>query len=104
MRQLLGEELPMGEVSLAAISARLRVSPRTLQRRLGDEGTSLHAEVDQARRERAAGLLDGGAAIAEIVWLLGYSEPSAFHRAFKRWTGRTPEAWRADRRSSDGMV
>lgn len=100
VRRLMGEELPLGEVSLSALSAKLRVSPRTLQRRLSDEGTSLHAEVDQARRERAAALLDSGAAIAEIVWLLGYSEPSAFHRAFKRWTGRTPEAWRAERCSN----
>jgi AraC-like DNA-binding protein len=100
VRRLVGEELPIEEVSLSALAAKLRVSPRTLQRRLSDEGTSLQAEVDQARRERAAALLDSGASIAEIVWLLGYSEPSAFHRAFKRWTGQTPEAWRAERRGA----
>ena len=40
-------------------------------------------------------LLDARMSIAEVAYLLGYAEPSVFHRAFKRWTGASPEAWRA---------
>lgn len=72
----------------------LRMSPRTLQRRLAAEGTSLRKLADQARRARALALLETGHSIAEIVWLLGFAEPSVFHRVFKRWTGQTPESYR----------
>jgi AraC-like DNA-binding protein len=98
VRQLVGAELSRGDPSLEALAARLHMSPRTLQRRLREEGTSLHEQVERVRRERAAAFLDNGMAIAEIAWLLGYADPSVFHRAFKRWTGRTPEAWRAEQR------
>jgi AraC-like DNA-binding protein len=80
------------------------MSPRTLQRRLHEEGTSLHEQVEQVRRERAAAFFDSGMAIAEIAWLLGYADASVFHRAFKRWTGRTPEAWRAEQRLAEGAT
>ena len=89
-----------GEAELGALARRLRMSGRTLQRRLEQEGTSLRALADEARRTRALALIEGGASIAEIAYVLGYSEPSAFHRAFRRWTGRTPEAFRAARSSS----
>ncbi|EYF07760.1 helix-turn-helix domain-containing protein [Chondromyces apiculatus] len=60
----------------------------------------LHGLVDEVRREQALGLLGGGAAIAEVAWLVDYPEPSAFHRAFRRWTGQTPEAFRAQAAAS----
>ncbi|WP_437809797.1 AraC family transcriptional regulator ligand-binding domain-containing protein [Sorangium sp. So ce1078] len=94
VRALLGERLREG-ADLGALAARLRMSPRTLQRRLGDEGTSIHALLDEVRRGRAAALLEADMAIGEVAYVLGYSEPSAFHRAFRRWTGVTPEAFRA---------
>ncbi|MGK4002268.1 AraC family transcriptional regulator [Sorangium sp. So ce1036] len=94
VRAALGERLREG-ADLPALAARLRMSPRTLQRRLGDEGTSLHALLDEVRRGRAAALLEANMAIGEVAYLLGYSEASAFHRAFRRWTGMTPEAFRA---------
>jgi AraC-like DNA-binding protein len=79
------------DVSLPAVAAALRVAERTLQRWLADEGTSFDALVDDARRELAHRYLaDRGISIAEVAYLLGYSEPSSFHRAFKRWTGITP--------------
>ncbi|WP_437710833.1 AraC family transcriptional regulator [Sorangium sp. So ce448] len=99
VRALLGERLREG-ADLDALAARLRMSPRTLQRRLGDEGTSVHALLDEVRRGRAAALLDADMAIGEVAYLLGYSEPSAFHRAFRRWTGVTPEAFRARTRGA----
>jgi AraC-like DNA-binding protein len=46
------------------------------------------------RRERASALLSAGVRIAEVSYLLGYAEPSVFHRAFRRWTGCAPEEWR----------
>jgi AraC-like DNA-binding protein len=67
------------------------MSARSLQRRLGDEGTSFDAVIDELRRDLAHRYLaDPRIAIAEVAYLLGFSEPSAFHRAFKRWTGATP--------------
>lgn len=97
VRSLLRKQLPEGQVKLEHLAGRLHMSPRTLQRRLGEEGTSLHAELDEVRRQQALYFLDAGVAIAELSWLLGYSDPSAFHRAFKRWTDMSPEAWRSAR-------
>jgi AraC-like DNA-binding protein len=79
------------ESTLATIAGELRMSERSLQRRLAEESVRFEALVDEVRREMAARYLaDRKVAIAEIAYLLGYSEPSAFHRAFKRWTGSTP--------------
>jgi AraC-like DNA-binding protein len=83
---------------VGAIARTLAVSQRTLQRRLADEGTTYQAVLDDVRREMAERHLhDTALAIAEISFLLGYSEPAAFHRAFKRWHGVTPQTYRVDR-------
>jgi len=88
------------ELPLELAARRLRLSPRTLQRRLREEGTSLHAVLDDARRSVASRLLtQSGLAIAEVAFALGFSEPGALHRAFKRWTGMTPAAFRRAARS-----
>ncbi|ACY14416.1 AraC family transcriptional regulator [Haliangium ochraceum] len=94
VRDIVGTALPEGPLALEAVAERLRMSARTLQRRLRAENTSLHRVLEQLRRERALSFLGTPMAIGEIAYLLGYSEPSAFHRAFKRWTGTTPEAFR----------
>src|SRR4051794_2649909 len=87
----------------AAVSARLHMSERSLQRRLADEGVTFDALLDELRRELAVRYLaDEKVAIAEIAYLLGYSEPSAFHRAFKRWTGTTPAEARQRQRHDRG--
>ncbi len=93
-RAAIEELLPTGTMALAEVARRMRTSPRTLQRRFADEGTSLTELVESVRRARALALVEAGASLAEIAWLLGYSEPSAFHRAFRRWTGTSPLAWR----------
>ncbi len=68
---------------------------RTLQRRLARAGTSFEALCDDARRTAAETYLrDTTLSISEVTYLLGYSEPAAFHRAFKRWHGKTPLAFR----------
>ena len=72
----------------------LRVSTRTLQRALRAEGTSFSEIVDTVRRHVAQQLLSAGVDIGETSWSLGYSEPSAFHRAFRRWFDATPAEWR----------
>jgi len=91
VRHLLAGALADGDATLAAMAARLRMSERSLQRRLADEGVSFDAVLDDLRRELALRYLAApSVAIAEVAYLLGYSEPSAFHRAFKRWTGVTP--------------
>lgn len=87
--------LERGEPSVGSVAARLHMSPRTLQRRLRDEGTSLTDRLDRTREALAARLLrEPSRAIGEVAFLLGFSEVSTFHRAFKRWTGMTPVAYR----------
>jgi AraC-like DNA-binding protein len=83
------------ELTLDAAARRLHLSPRTLQRRLRQEGTSLVAVLDDARYHVASRMLtQSGLGIAEVAFALGFSEPGALHRAFKRWTGMTPAEFR----------
>jgi AraC-like DNA-binding protein len=77
--------------SLGDVASALKMSPRTLQRRLGDEGTRFADLVDEVRRDLALGYVrDRRRPLGEIAYLLGYAELSPFLRAFKRWTGKTP--------------
>ncbi|MFT3776218.1 MAG: AraC family transcriptional regulator [Minicystis sp.] len=100
-RAAIAAELAHGEPALPAIAARLRTSPRSLQRRLQEEGTSLSSLLDRVRTDLAVRYLsESRESIAEVAFLLGFSEVSTFHRAFKRWTGQTPAAYRRDRRSA----
>lgn len=80
-----------GSLSLEMSAQRLGVSGRTLQRRLRDEGTTFQAVLDEVRREYATRYLaDAHRTIADVAYSVGFSDVSAFHRAFRRWTGRTP--------------
>lgn len=85
-----------GDPSLQAIARSLGMSPRTLQRRLREENVS-HRELVEDMRHRLAlrYVEDGKLSIGEIAFLLGFSEPSAFLRAFRRWTGTSPGRLRA---------
>jgi AraC-like DNA-binding protein len=89
--------LSSGDCTLASAAKRLGMSERTLQRRLKAEGTSFAELVDVLRSELAGVYLAQAVPVQEIAWLLGYAEPSAFHHAFRRWTGKTPEQARAER-------
>ena len=97
VRRVLGGTLGEGDASLTAVATKLKMGERTLQRKLADEGLSFDALLDDMRKDLALRYLaDPKLAIAEVAYLLGYSEPSPFHRAFRRWTGKTPsEARRA---------
>lgn len=97
-QQLLVRMLPDGEVSVDKVAQAMHQSTRTLQRRLGDSGITWQALLDRTREQLARQYLaDPGLSLAETALLLGYSEQSAFTRAFRRWTGQTPQAWRRAR-------
>jgi len=84
-----------GDPSLTVIAKELRMSSRTLKRKLADHGTTFSAIRDDMRRQRALLLLDNRAlSIGEIATKLGYSELPNFTRAFRKWTGVTPLAYR----------
>jgi AraC-like DNA-binding protein len=74
----------------------LGMHARTLQRRLAEEGTSFRDVIDGVRKDLAEGYVaDRALTLDEVALLLGFSDKSAFHRAFVRWTGETPAAFRA---------
>jgi AraC-like DNA-binding protein len=73
----------------------MRLSPRTFQRRLAAEGTSFKDLLETVRRDLAkAWVRDGSLTLSEISYRLGYCDAAAFSRAFKRWTGEAPSAYR----------
>jgi AraC-like DNA-binding protein len=95
IRRVLTDELCDGEPTLERTAERLHMSARTLHRRLTEQSTSFRRVVADVRRELAERYLqERKLAIGEIAFLLGFSEASAFHRAFKRWTGHPPLAFR----------
>lgn len=95
VRDHLLECLPAGEASAAAVAKRLGVSRRTLQRQLAQEGAAFNDVVREVREQLAMHYLTRTTvSYPEIALLVGYDEPSSFFRAFKRWTGSTPEVVR----------
>ena len=96
-RAALAEELQAGHATAHGLAARLKVSVRTLHRSLAAEHTSFRRLLDQLRLDIAKRhLTEDRVSVAEVAFLLGFSELSAFHRAFKRWTGRTPVTFRGE--------
>jgi AraC-like DNA-binding protein len=96
VRSAVWSVLSDGPPTLHTIASIVRLSPRTLQRRLASEGTTLRREVEYIREQMAVtALRERTMAIDEVAFILGYSEPSTFYRSFKRWTGRTPSHYRA---------
>jgi AraC-like DNA-binding protein len=83
--------LPSGEARAAAVAQRLGMSTRSFTRHLAEEGTTFGEILERLRQHLASGYLaDNRMSSQQIAWLLGYSEPSAFTHAYKRWTGTTP--------------
>jgi AraC-like DNA-binding protein len=96
VRWLLVHQLSAGRPDIPKVARELGVSERTLQRRLGDEGTSFQLLLTTVRRARALELLaDSALDINEVAFLLGYEDQSSFFRAFRLWEGETPSSWRA---------
>lgn len=95
VRASIAQELANGEPSMAAVAKRLGTSERTLRRLLESESASFRDLVDAVRRDLALEYLrDAKANVTEIAYLLGFSEVSAFSRAFKRWYGDSPRTYR----------
>jgi AraC-like DNA-binding protein len=95
--QAIRDELAGGSLSEVAVAATLGLHPRTLSRRLAQRHTSFRALADAERLTQARRLLRTGSAVEHVAHALGYSDGTAFARAFKRWTGWTPAAYRDTR-------
>lgn len=94
VRKALTAALPE-DAQVATVARALHVSVRTLQRRLVAAGTTFRDVSDAARRSLAEEYLaDPCVSIAEVAFLLGFSDQTSFNRAFRRWTGASPGVWR----------
>ena len=90
------EMLPSGRSAVRAVASTLGMSTRSLQRHLRREGTSFQKVLNKTREELARHYLRHSSMTgAEISFLLGYDDPNSFFRAFRTWTGQTPESLRA---------
>jgi AraC-like DNA-binding protein len=95
VRRVLVGLLPSGEVGLDRVAARLGRGQSTLQRRLQQEGVSYRGVLEATRRQLAERYLaDPGLSLGEIAFLVGFTDQSSFSRSFRRWTGKSPRAWR----------
>jgi AraC-like DNA-binding protein len=95
VRRAVAESMREGHPSLKRVAKKIAMSPRTLQRQLKEQGMDFKKLVADTRRRFALSYLGNRShTLTEIAFLLGYSEVSAFNRAFKHWTGSTPLAHR----------
>lgn len=100
VRACLLEMFASGEYAMSSVASKLAISNRTLQRRLREEGTTFQKVLDELREELARHYLSTtDYTSVDISFLLGYEEPNSFFRAFRAWTGQTPEIVRANRLS-----
>ncbi len=91
VRRAAMEELRGGDPSIQCVAKKLKMTPRTLQRRLSDEGASYQTVLDELRASLADRYLEvEGLSVTEVAFLLGYAEASSFARAYRRWTGKSP--------------
>lgn len=94
-KEEIANKLSEGLPKMSDIARELGFSVRSFHRRLADHGVSFQALAEETRREIAFGMLrDEGCPFSEIAFLTGFSEQSAFNRAFKRWTNQTPANYR----------
>jgi AraC-like DNA-binding protein len=87
--------LPSGGITDEKIAEHLNMSERSLQRRLKEAGTTFRTILERVRKDLASTYVhDPDIELVEVAFLLGFSDQSAFSRAFKRWTGNTPSEFR----------
>ncbi|MBU3067319.1 AraC family transcriptional regulator [Nocardia sp. NEAU-G5] len=99
VRTLIRQHLPTGTADRATVAAEIAVHPRTLQRRLAQEGTTFNDILDAVRRDEAERYLRRNELpLSRVAALLGYSEPSVFTRACHRWFGISGTDYRRTRR------
>lgn len=97
-KDAIAQALNEGSPRMVDIARALGLSARSFHRRLAEHGVSFQTLTEETRRDLAEGLLrDESLSLAEIAFLTGFSEQSAFTRAFKRWVGRTPASYRKER-------
>jgi AraC-like DNA-binding protein len=97
VRRALRSSLPTRWLTEDEIAARLMISPRVLRLRLAEAGSNFREIVEELRYETARQFLATSVlGFNDVALLLGYSEASAFSRAFRRWSGVAPSAWRAE--------
>lgn len=95
VKDIVLEELPKGKVDIDMVAKRLHMSRQTLYRKLKKETLIFQELVENIRRDKSLELIqDESLSLSEIAFLLGFSELSAFSRAFKRWTGTRPKQYR----------
>lgn len=100
VRVQVAQSLSQGVPTVSEVAHHFGMSARTLQRRLSNRGYSFQALVDESRRELAERLLEQTEyPLAQVAFLTGFSEQSAFNRAFKRWAGQTPRSFRLQSQS-----
>jgi AraC-like DNA-binding protein len=100
VRRVLASRMAEGGTQIQSVARALAMSTRSLQRHLADAGLSYQQLLNLTRREAAGKCLSNPAlSIGEVAYLLGYSEPVAFHHAFRRWNGVTPQSFRAQQRN-----
>jgi AraC-like DNA-binding protein len=98
VESLLMPMLHTGEVSMETVAARMNQSRHTLHRALKDEGVTFEQVLDELRHTLALQYLQGKkVSVNETAYLVGFADPAAFSRAFKRWTGISPRDARAGR-------
>jgi len=103
LKAKLVDALPSGAPDVEHLASALNMSLRSLQRKLQEEGTSFNTLLDETRRELATCYIDDRQlSISEISYLLGFSEPANFTRAFRRWTGTAPRDYRERRMATGG--
>ena len=97
LEKLLIPLLHTGEAKIETIARKLALSRQTLFRKLKAEGVTFEQVLDELRHKLAREYLNGkNVSVNETAYLLGFSDPAAFSRAFKRWTGVSPRTFMAD--------
>jgi AraC-like DNA-binding protein len=103
VQRIVAALLPEGRLDIHLVSEVVRLSPRTLQRRLHAEGLTFAGVVARTRFAQAVRMLDDPTRkVIEVALDLGYSDPAHFTRAFERWTGLTPREYRRRGGGHDG--
>ncbi len=103
VRGLITESMAKGGATARHVARALAITPRTLHRRLAEEGVTFRELTDDVRRQLGKAYLEEQElSVGEIAYLLGFSSVSVFHRAFRRWTNETPGAYRS--RAQQGVA
>lgn len=101
IRQVISGHLGDAQLNLQSVATRLKLSERSVQRRLQESGVSFRSLLNELRRDKALSYFREGKTANEVAYLLGFSNPSVFHRAFKKWTGHAPTHYYPDNKKQN---